>query len=381
MKRSILCAVFTALVSAASAEVPNETIAAFNEAKSGGNLETIKQAASDLGAAAVAETDDPNRALLAFEAAWTLCQVDACDMGRPYAALADSLPVLDDYPSAAERNMLLAYIDWTTDKTGRTRDALETALEEIAPLEVSLISIAAFSDFVGDAINEGRWSRLEDRAGLAAKHYEKLKPVLPLNWAEMALAEQIGAFNHSPKRHVVGEVLKVRGELAALLREADNDTIEAAQPFRWRLEAWEMAMNAYFVSKPGERAMSDSALDSIRDEYPDFPTPNTDENSTLTEDDDETELCEGELDMSPKLRYPGRAAFRGQFGSVVVTFALNEGKVEDLEVLAAVPSEGFEDVALRTVSQWTWVKDENKALPGCSMSRSNIVMPLVFQLG
>ena len=84
--------------------------------------------------------------------------------------------------------------------------------------------------------------------------------------------------------------------------------------------------------------------------------------------------------MTPPLRYSSRQVRRGQFGSVIAKFSIKDSRVADVEILASIPVEGFREGAAETISNWAWIADENQPDPDCRMSRTNLVLPMVFSL-
>ncbi|MEM9740024.1 MAG: energy transducer TonB [Pseudomonadota bacterium] len=84
--------------------------------------------------------------------------------------------------------------------------------------------------------------------------------------------------------------------------------------------------------------------------------------------------------MRPPLCDPSRAARRGQFGSVIAEIEIEDGQVSNVDILASIPVQGFRNLAKETVLQWGWIADDVQPEPDCRMSRTNIILPIVFAL-
>ncbi|MEL6567413.1 MAG: energy transducer TonB [Pseudomonadota bacterium] len=363
----------------ATAQINNELYGEFNAAFDSGDVEAKRSAARSMAAAAFTDIDHPQAALIAYEAAWGFCRIEACSEGRDAASFALGLPSGEEYPVRAEREMLSAYIDWNGDPKRSTRRALDDALEAAEPVSASLVSVGIFSARMQSDAEDLRWSRLKESAGGMARHLEPVKSVLPRIWVEAALAEQVADFNHRQNRRVEIELAHVQGKFAEALIDADPAQIEALEPFRWRIEAWRAAVVAYFQSVPGSRRTPESEIDAVLAAYPDYPESSDAENIDAGEDDNRP-FCKGDFDMSPKLRYPARQARRGQFGSVFAKLTVESGQVTDVEILASVPLEGFKERAKETVLQWTWIADDEQPDPDCRTSYSNLILPMVFSI-
>lgn len=374
-----LATAFLAAQARADGEITNELYGAFNAAFQGEDESAKRAAAQAMAAAALADPEHPQAAMIAYEAAWGFCRIEACGEGRDAAAFALSQPESEEYPLMAEREMLSAYIEWNENPKRATRRDLDEKLTVIEALPASLISVVIFSKRMQIDIDSQRWSNLLESAGGMARHLEPVNSVLPDLWAEAALTEQVADFNRSQNRRVEPRLAHVRGKLAEAVQDAEPPVIEQLDSMKWRMEAWQLAFEAYFLSVPGKRPTPSDDIDAIIDSYPDFPHPSDDADDGQ-EVRDERPFCKGELKMSPPLRYSALQARRGQFGSVIANFSIEASKVTDVEILASIPIDGFRVRAAETLSKWTWIADEEQPEPDCRMSRTNIVLPMVFSL-
>ena len=91
-------------------------------------------------------------------------------------------------------------------------------------------------------------------------------------------------------------------------------------------------------------------------------------------------FCKGQFIRPPRSSYPGKAAFRGQVGAVIIGYEFVDGRVSNAEVLASVPFEGFEDQVVNTVSKCRWKRAEAQPEEPCRMSRDNVVQSFVFEM-
>ncbi|MEL7541911.1 MAG: energy transducer TonB, partial [Pseudomonadota bacterium] len=86
--------------------------------------------------------------------------------------------------------------------------------------------------------------------------------------------------------------------------------------------------------------------------------------------------------QSPKLRYPAKSKDKGMVGAVILGFDFaSDGKIINPKVLAAVPSNEFDQELLETVSKWRYRPQKKKDVGvSCKLERSNVVNSFVFLL-
>ena len=374
MIRILMVFLAAAAVGSASAvaEVPGETIRAFNTAVTEGDAEARRRAATDLAAAAMSTPEDERAALFAFESAWTLCEIDRCEGASEPARFAASQPAGEEHPVAADRALLVAYVDWTAKKNRRTRATLDEALTAVVNTEPSMLSLAAFSNRLASDMDGRNWKRLMDSAGQAARHFESIKHVAGRLWSFARTAEIAASFNVRPDIEQHRAMAHLESELGAMYAAVDHDT-EAPDWLKktyYGASAWKLAIGAHLYALD-EPHLSDDELDEIQGQY---------DLMTLDNVEEDLPFCEGDFNYSPPLRFPRSSAFRGLVGSVILGFAIDEGEVRDIAVLAAVPEDGFKERALNAAKRWQWEWDEIQPEQPCTKSRENIALPLVFQL-
>ncbi|MEL7453831.1 MAG: hypothetical protein AAGJ50_10735, partial [Pseudomonadota bacterium] len=168
---------FTALLGAnlALAEISQSTISTYNSAlASDGSAEEIAIAAEALGKDAIANADDDNAALYAFEAAWTLCRIGAFDKAVSISDFAVQQGNIDDgaTPSLEMRTVLASYAAWKAAPSRRTRRSLEAALDTLADGDASPVTITAHQDLYSSYARDGRWRSAARAADKAAAHME-----------------------------------------------------------------------------------------------------------------------------------------------------------------------------------------------------------------
>ena len=84
--------------------------------------------------------------------------------------------------------------------------------------------------------------------------------------------------------------------------------------------------------------------------------------------------------MTPELSYPDAAAQKGMFGAVIAQIKVEDRKVTDVEILAAVPSSAFEESAEATIRQWEWQPEGEEPGVTCDPSYRRIILPMAFML-
>ncbi|MEM8637170.1 MAG: energy transducer TonB [Pseudomonadota bacterium] len=359
----------------AHGQISNDAFAAYNDAvRSGSDRSLIVSAAENLAAEAISNPDDPIAGVAAFESAWMLCVLDQCDRASQPAELAagatDETTV--SHASQSTRDLLVAYVDWKIENTRKTRNALDTALESLPEGDVSLVSVRAYREYYTHCARNRRWYDAERVAKAASEHMDSLKADL---LSEISLAKLVAisaSAKAGPSMDDYESALALERDLSARRRElevAGEDMPEILSELEYRAMAWQKAISAYLRST-GKRRRVD-ALDEAYSE---------DIGQSVLDEGWSEELCGGDFDFDPPLRYPRRAAYRGEVGSVIMGLSIVDGIPENIVVHAAVPDNEFGEVARETLEKWRWIPSEGVDLTSCSMSRDNIVVPFVFQL-
>ncbi len=213
----------------------------------------------------------------------------------------------------------------------------------------------------------------------AADHYEPVADYIPRQYLDTKSLAAIALFNGDRDTDAMLEMAHVYGQ-ARQIHNLDWSHPDWATKAQWSSEAWLYAMEAYFLSV-NRRFPDEETLDAIKTSY----DQEDHQDPPRTEPRVEYELphCKGDLDKTPKLRYPKNAAYRGIFGAVILQLELDPtGNVVNPEVKAAVPFETFKDEVIKTASQWTYVAADGE-LPGetCRLQRKNLIVPFTFYFG
>ncbi|MEM9937473.1 MAG: energy transducer TonB [Pseudomonadota bacterium] len=383
MLRFILAGLLSSLLAlGAAADRINDAIAAYNAVVNTSDTEAKLAAAEALGEAAMVAEERDDAALLAFEAAKTLCLANACEAAKPVANWALSKGGnFEDVPYE-DFIVLSAYADWRVDDRRATRAALDKALTTIVKTEPSFMSVIIFQVRYAEDLADEKWARAALTAEQAAEHFEPVKAVIGQQWSNARTAAIASAFNDEPELDhlfAFASLERELNEIHSAHHEANGDAPHAAwlDTSRYTAQAWRLASEAYFKSTSHKASSEARSLEQQVEAIVSYE--NTDlQPSEMTG----LPLCEGEFRMRPSLSYPSRAARRGQFGAVIMQLSLADGKVSSIEPLASVPADGFKDQATKTVSKWTWRTDVPKTDIGvaCRMDKENIILPLIFAL-
>ena len=388
--------VITALIVAglaASAQAPdiNQTISAYNEAVAAGDTAPRVKAAKALGEAALLHPEREDAAILAFEAGQTLCLMSDCSGAAELARFAASKPLPGDVIRPEDIALLEAYASWSQKPDRQRRKALDDVLDQLAEKDLTTLTLAAFHNRYMKDLSDQDWNEARESAAQAATHFAAFKDVIGEHWSNAAMTSITASFNHDPDPDDLLAMARHHVKLGKI-RRAHEDEPDWVSNHWFVSEAWQLAMSAYFHSardrrRSGSRIRGpdpeklDRQVDAIMAELDEAGSSPVLKTSTAEEDPDTLPFCEGTFDMKPGLRYPSGAARRGMFGAVILSVTLDHGEVSDVEVLAAVPNEGFTEDLTRTVEKWTWKTKEG--IPGetCRTSHSNLVWPFVFMLG
>ncbi|MEC7291057.1 MAG: energy transducer TonB, partial [Pseudomonadota bacterium] len=227
-------------------------------------------------------------------------------------------------------------------------------------------------DATGDSIED-----MYQSATAATAHFEPVSDILPKHYLEARFMAAVGLFNVEHAPEAMEEMAHVRGR-AQSFEDATGERPAWATSLRWKADAWEMAMEAYFLSAD-EPYPSDSDIQSILASYGvDTATANARADRSVAERG--LPFCSGKLVQRPKLRYPIGGVRRGMYGAVILGLELDEeGNVIDREILASVPENQFDKKSLRVVKKWKYrATDENAVGVTCRLNRKNLVLPLTF---
>ncbi|MEL7479974.1 MAG: energy transducer TonB [Pseudomonadota bacterium] len=371
--------------SVSHAEISQQTIAAYNEAISNADPAQIEQAAKQLAEAAMSEPNHPDAALMAFEAAWSLCQIEQCEAGREAAAFAAAQPA-NGYPSEPIRQVLISYIDWTGKDTRKTRRTLDAALLELQADDVTTLSITVFQSKIFADLRDTRWENAATLSKAAIDHFETVANEIPSRLNMMRLLSVTSAFNADPDYTHLALMAELEAQFDLERVRAEQISESGTAPtwmddLYWRAYAWRLAIEAFVRTvEPSKLRRVDvqeiqapyaREIESLRQSIEDVPI----------ETDERAPFCEnGQFNMRPPIRYPRSAAFKGRFGAVIASVSVRNGKPSDVQILSAVPLEGFASAVEETVRKWVWEPADGTDLSNCDLHRDNIIMPFVFSI-
>ncbi len=224
----------------------------------------------------------------------------------------------------------------------------------------------------------GKAKDMRESASAMAEHLQPVADILPQQYTEARYIAAISLFNWKQDDDAMIEMAHAQG----LAQQARRDPEAVwARSLRYNADAWRMAMGAYFASAD-KRYPSDAKIDAVLAEYSaDADSINAFADSA-EDAGDELRFCSGKLEQKPAMRYPAGGARKGMFGALILKLAFDdEGNVQNPEVLASVPLEGFGEKSLRTVRKWHYEAAEGEQ-PGetCRLYREDVVLPIVFQL-
>lgn len=384
MRFQLLVLVGLFFTASAGADISNETIRAYNTAIAQTDRAAIIDASKALAAEAVATPEHPDSVLLAYETGAKLCEFGACASALDAANFVAAAPITapEAHPLAEDRTLLASFANWSADPNRKNRKALESTLTEIVPTQPSNLSILAFMTLYTSELNAGKTRNGAKIAGDAGDHLRPFAELVPQHFVSTEFVAAVSLFNASQSPSARLEIAHLEGWLLQYHIKLGEAAPEWVSNERARALAWGLAMDAWFSSS-GRSGASKAQIAKIEASYipEDDGTDPEAKVVDLTGNDGGLPFCEGELEKRPKLRYRAGESQRGFFGAVVACFDIEDGRIANLVIKAAVPEGRFEEHALETVSQWIWEPSENQS-PGenCSMSRLNVVLPLVFQL-
>lgn len=358
----------------AKADISDQDILAYNSALQFGDSQAMQHAARKLAGAVLENPDHPDAALLAYEAAWTLCRTGDCAAAMPVAAFTSERA---DAPYSAA--VLNAYVAWKNAPDRKNYKALVSELSKIGASPPTTVSVSAFRDVYVSALKAQDWLNLTKQAEQAAEHFKLGGDSVRQFRMEAKLLAVSAAFNATPKPPQLSDMAHLRGELGRMrllfkIEHPEDDYPEWMESSYWSANAWEVAMSAYFLSIQ-KKAISDKEIEEIVDGYiADLPAKPDGEDGKLP-------MCDGTLVQKPMIRYPAIAGYQGRVGSVILGFRFEpDGKVADPKVLAAVPVDGFRDEVIKAVSQWYFKPDEDPATAGCRLDHDSVVQSYAFAI-
>lgn len=359
---------------AASAAIPADVIRNFNDALESGDRVAVVAAADRLVDAALKNPDDEQAVASAFEAGTQLCLRGACS--NAIAAEPLLAGAVSEIVSPAHANLLIAYAKWSQSRDKTTDAGMMAALQGAAGAEATLLTLSAFDNYYLYEFGRDNARNIRNVAELAAEHYTPVRDLIPTRWAVMELAAAAGQFRSDREKASIDRFAELEVALYPyyLAGESEFPQIESLY---FQTVAWRSALSAYFASI-GKFAEELSHAEEYADE----------ERSRIgkqyrSEQPPREPLCTGGFRKAPKPTYPFGASNRGYVGAVILGFDIDNGKLENVRVLAAVPDRQFEKAALDSMQSMEWYFDEQQKDPDCRRSRSGrpgiIPFEFVFQ--
>lgn len=393
------------LSSPSGAEISNEAMKAYNVAQENGTRAEQVDSARALAAEAVKNPEHPSAGLIAYETAWTLVRLGHIADARSAAQLALQVPVGEKHPTEAKRNLLARYIDWRLSAERETRRELDEALEAAVQEQPSLLTSSVYQDLYLAAFKKERWRKAASLASAAAQHAETERKKFLDFWAWSKLFSLISEFYQHPRRSTLRKMAHLHGQLTAdILSFEEEIRPDWLRDVSYRTYAWRLTFQVFYASTTRrsqeriEREMEEifvsylptkSQPDADVDVWSAESAPGSAVNEphhelwqeviTLKDEIEMPALCKGALSQDPPLKYPETAKRRRLFGTVILGFRLDKGKLEDLKILASVPDEGFKQTALETAAQWRYIPSEDAERP-CSLDAEEMLLPIVFRV-
>lgn len=350
----------------------DDAVSTFNAAISSGQKTDQTLAARALIDVAIANPDTEVATLMAFEGAWTLCRIDACNGAVRGAEFAASRPATGAHPLMADRQLLAALANWSEDDSRRTRNRLNAAIKSVEPRRPTRLSATAYERRYESRMTKERYESAAAAANSAIEHLEPSKDSMPEHYVRAQTTAAVATFYDDAELEHLESMTRLTGELGEQMLGAATRGAPPVwlQDAYWRADAWRLVMETSFTRRRDkERAEEIASL------LNDYRSP-----LSIWTPSSARPLCDGTFDMTPPIEYPRDAIRQGRYGAVLLGFDISNGRVLNARVLAAVPSETFRTQALQTIRQWRWQAETDNQSGNCSMSRENVTVPIVFRI-
>ncbi len=387
LRRVVIGLMGLGLAQTAQAQISADSLTAFNQAVETGDAAAIEMASTNLMNDAIANSDDPDALIAAYEAALKLCDID-CEAALPGAEFALGFPATGQHPIMAERELLFAFADFSRRATGSTRTRLEAALANMQ--DPTRLSARAFLPLYSDYAGNFRMSEAARVSGMAVEHLRSVRSSVPQYYLHALESYATTGFIDVKSRETHETLVRWNAEMKQMRSQVHPDERpDWLESVYWRSEAWVGTANVYYQSlttQSGSRgfdmartsSLSPSEVRLIGLEYP----VNMIHFRTRQQMGEEFLLphCEGDLVMDGELDWPSRARNNGTVGYVIVGFDLdNEGRARNPEVLASVPPGVYDDTSLDRIRDWYWEVDEGVDRSSCRMSAYDLNSHHSFQ--
>lgn len=374
LRAAICTAVFLALQPTAFADMKG-----YNEAVRKGDYAAAAVQAED--AWKTWDKKDPDTAVVAQEFGFASLAAGKNEQARDYARfLIDNGATLtkpDAQPLASK--VLYAVADYKIGKTPAQLEALRAALfaRSEAP-GAEMASVLAWELLYFQSWNTGDWADAEKDATGAAAFFARQPQALLSRQRQAEVTAAATQFISGRARITKGRN-NLYDTMADLHDRIVMDIIAANSqakrnelwPHKWRAEAWALAIHSYLDSTYAQIGSNISTnLEARSLLQPTMaPVPEAGPQAELP-------LCEGSFTGKP-IRYPAIRAFSGLVGSVIARMETDEtGKVTKVQVVAAVPSEGFGATVEKALSSWSFKRSGSE--PNCRVASKNHIYKVMF---
>jgi hypothetical protein len=380
MSLSVFRGGLAAFVLAAIAAMPAfADIKAFNAAVRAGDYKTA--AAEAKSTWATFDKSSPDAAIVAREFGFASLVAGDNEQARQFAAfLMDKGPALsqpDDQPMTSA--VLFRVADFKIRKGDRERAALRDALTARAGAPgVDMTSALAWEVLYIADWNSADWPNSIADADAAAAFLARENGLL---------VYQRKAEVHSAASTFVGSrgrITQGRNDLYdriadvhdRIVRDIDAAGGQASRsqlwPLKWKAEAWAIAVES-FINSSYEQVGSNI---STRLQPRPLSSPRF---GQLPEEASSLPGCSGSFE-GPKLFYPQSKSHEG-VGALIARLETGaDGKVVDVEVLAAIPDESFVSNMIKTMKAWTFKPAAGTAPGSCRLNSRNRYFKVSFRL-
>ncbi|HEX5005927.1 MAG TPA: TonB family protein [Hyphomonadaceae bacterium] len=379
LRRGLFAAAFAATLAGPAAA----DIKGFNTAVRAGDYKTA--AAEAEGIWKSWNTGDPQTALMAREfgfAAFVSGRNDlALQFGEFLVDQGATLATPDDQPATSAVLRRVAGYKMTGGEPERQalRDAL-AARSNASGLDMT--SVLAWEVLYVADWNQGDWTNVEVDALAAADFFKRAPENLQHRQRKAELTAAAAMFLQGRNRVTKGRndyydrMVDVHNAIVGDLNDAKSEgDRRLLWPLKWQAQAWSMAMWSYLTSsyeqvgsnistKVQERPLAHP----VRAQYPEDPASV------------HLPLCDGRFE-GKKLSYPASKAYSGIVGGVIARMEVAaNGKVTDVELLAAVPSESFGESVIKTLKTWTFKPDKGADTSKCRLNSRNRMYSVTFRM-
>lgn len=388
LRRVVIGLMGLGLAQTAQAQISADSLTAFNQAIETGDAAAIETASTNLMNEAIANPDDPDALIAAYEAALKLCDID-CGAALPGAEFALGFPATGQHPIMAERELLAAFASFTAESTRDTRRELLAALNNME--DPTLLSARAFMPLYVDLASRDNLGDAAAVAGLAVRELRPVRSSVLQYYLHAAETHATTSFLEAKTLESHEALVRWNAEIRELRTSIGlNQAPEWLRLAYWRSEAWIGAANAFYasVSDDGETTgrngrervsfLSEEEVNSIYGEY--SLTTEFDPFMTVADGETTNPVCVLRSNLRPRPRFPSGALRSGTIGYVLLHFDLDEdGEVISPSVVASVPPDVFDEMVEDTVSRWRFEVDDELSEPDCYFQRTNIVYPISFE--